>query len=70
LFKNISDDVIHNIIKEYLNSHKQVFISIDKVQSYDMETESVLNDNCVLKLGEQGKQLFGRSWGKRTELED
>lgn len=67
LLKNIADEVIHNIIKEYQKTHKQVFISIDKVNSYDEETEKILNDNCVLRLGNNGKELFGWSWAKQIE---
>lgn len=67
LFKNISDQAITGLIKLYTqtaNLNKQVFIAIDKTASYGSETENVLKENTVLRLSDNGNELFGISWSK------
>lgn len=64
VFKNIGDDPINNIFKQYIISNKQIFISIDKIEDYHCkETLNILNSKAVIKLND-GQELFGRSWGK------
>lgn len=63
MFKNIGDDPIRNIFKQYMIENKQVFISIDKIEDYhSLEIESMLKSKAVIEL-DDGKELFGRSWG-------
>ncbi|HEM2695185.1 TPA: DUF2326 domain-containing protein [Streptococcus suis] len=67
LFKNISDQAIAGLVKLYTQTAKlgkQVFIAIDKTASYGSETEKVLKDNTVLRLSDNGNELFGISWSK------
>lgn len=63
IFKNIGDDPINNIFKQYLMDDKQVFISIDKIEDYhNKETLNLLMSKAVIKL-DDGNELFGKSWG-------
>ena len=64
VFKNIGDEPVINIFKEYALSNKQVFIAIDKINDYhDTEIINLLKSKCVIEL-DDNKELFGRSWGK------
>lgn len=64
LFKNIADDPINNIFKQYILSNKQIFVSVDKIGSYHNKgTASIINSKTVIKL-DDGLELFGKSWGK------
>lgn len=62
ILKQISDEAIEKIIELYSLSGKQVIIAFDKQNSYSQKTYNLLNDSAVLKLGIDGKQLFGKSW--------
>lgn len=59
LLKQISDEAIEKILYLYQNSHKQVIISLDKQDSYTQEANYILEANCVLRLGNNGDELFG-----------
>lgn len=64
VFKNIGDDPLNNIFKQYLLCNKQIFISIDKIEDYhNDETLNILKSRSIIKL-DDGHELFGRSWGK------
>lgn len=62
IFKNISDINIEKIIKKYNSYNKQIIISFDKQSNLDKDTKKLLQTNCVLELGINGKELFGKSW--------
>lgn len=67
LFKNISDQAILGLTKLYSQTArigKQVFIAIDKTSSYGNETVQILKENTVLRLSDNGNELFGISWSK------
>lgn len=66
LFKNIADIPLEHILELYTLSEKQIFIALDKASSYSDKTAKQLNDNAVLHLSNQGKELFGFSWGNIT----
>ena len=69
LLTDIGDTPTGAIVKQYLKIaalNKQVFIALDKTQSYGAETDKDLNDNQVLYLRENGEQLFGWSWDHRS----
>lgn len=66
ILKQISDDAIETILEQYKKCNKQVFISLDKQDSYSSETSKILNEHAVLRLSEGGEELFGRSWGKQN----
>ena len=66
---NIGDTPTGAIVKQYIKTEpfrKQVFIALDKTESYGEETDKDLNDHQVLYLSEDGNELFGWSWDHRT----
>ena len=63
LFKNIEDYALKEIIKLYTQSKKQIFIAIDKIESYDEDTVKIVEKNQVIKLSED-KTLFTKNWKK------
>ena len=67
VLKQISDDAIENIIKQYIECKKQVIIALDKQDSYSEKTSSMLDKYSILKLAPNGQELFGRSWGKNAD---
>ena len=69
LLTDIGDIPTGRIVKQYLEIAKlgkQVFIALDKTESYEPETDKDLNDNQVLYLSEGGNELFGWSWDKKA----
>lgn len=69
LLTDIGDIPTGKIVKQYLEIAKlgkQVFIALDKTESYGPETGKDLNDNQVLYLSEGGNELFGWSWDKKA----
>lgn len=70
LLTDIGDIPTGEIVKQYLEIEKlgkQVFIALDKTESYGPETDKDLNDNQVLYLSEGGNELFGWSWDKKAD---
>lgn len=63
VLKQISDNAIERIIELYSSSGKQVIIALDKQDSYSEKTACLLGESTVLNLGNNGKELFGWSWG-------
>lgn len=61
--KQVADQVILNIFELFNKSKKQVFIAIDKGESYsdDQTMPAILEMTTVLELS-AGHELFGRSW--------
>lgn len=69
LLTDIGDTPTGAIVKQYIKiapTGKQVFIALDKTESYGEETDKDLNSNQVLYLCENGGELFGWSWDQRT----
>lgn len=63
VFKNIGDDPVKNIFKQYLVDNKQIFIAIDKIEDYHSnETINLLKSKAIIEL-DDGRELFGKSWG-------
>ncbi|MCR5786403.1 MAG: DUF2326 domain-containing protein [Acholeplasmatales bacterium] len=62
LFKNIGKDTIQKIIEIYTESKHQIFISIDNVNNYHLETQKIINDNVVIELSPNGNELYGQKW--------
>lgn len=62
LFKNIGDDPLNKIIQLYTEFEKQIFIAFDKDEAFSYETSQILNSTAVIRLDENGNELFGRSW--------
>lgn len=65
VLKQISDIAIEKILEKYMMSHKQIFISFDKIAAYTPKSQNILKSNEVLELSVGGQELFGRSWNDR-----
>ena len=66
VLKQISDEAIESIINQYIDCKSQVVIALDKQESYSKNTTDLLEKYTVLRLAANGKELFGRSWGKKN----
>lgn len=66
ILKNISDAAINGIMKIYATSNKQIFIAFDKQEAYGVETQRILMENAVLKLANNGSELYGESWNREA----
>lgn len=62
ILKNVSDGSIEGIMKIYERFQKQIFISFDKQDAYQDETRRIVRENTVLKLSDNGGELYGYSW--------
>jgi hypothetical protein len=68
MFKNVADFPVDKIIELYsMYSGKQIIIAFDKQNSYSDKTRKILEDSMVLKLDENGNELFGWSWKKKKK---
>ncbi len=64
LLKHIEDNAIEKIFELYSKTQKQIFIAIDKEESYTPKTQELLDKSKVLQLSSEGNELFGRSWNE------
>ncbi|MDR0681239.1 MAG: DUF2326 domain-containing protein [Dysgonamonadaceae bacterium] len=62
VLKQIADAPLEKILGLYQKSGKQIFIALDKGGSYTRRTEEILEQTAVLRLSDNGNELFGRSW--------
>ena len=62
IFKNIGDNPIDGIIDIYQESKKQIFIAFDKDAAYTQKVSDAVNKTAVIRLGDNGDELFGWSW--------
>lgn len=67
LFKNLGKDVEDGIVRIYNSTDKQVFIAYDKQADCRPETQKILEAKCVLKLSDNGQELYGRSWDSEEQ---
>ena len=63
LFKNVEDDAVKGIFDLYAGSQKQLFVSIDKLPSYQKEVRDIVESHQVLKLSRE-HTLYGKVWNK------
>jgi hypothetical protein len=68
LLKQIADIPLEKILELYQKSGKQIFIALDKGGSYTRHTEEILEQTAVLRLSDNGNELFGRSWNIKEAL--
>ncbi|WP_419782454.1 DUF2326 domain-containing protein [Malaciobacter marinus] len=61
LFKNIEDVTIEKLISKYNDFDKQIFISIDKIDSLNNETKNIIENKHVIKLDNKNI-LFIKDW--------
>lgn len=62
LFKNIGDEPLEKLFLQYATFDKQIFIAFDRLSSYSENLQKLLNDNCILRLGDNSNALFGFTW--------
>lgn len=68
--KQIADEPMMKLVDLYHASGKQVFITLDKAESYaDGKVPETINRAVVLELSD-GHKLFGRSWATKGDDED
>lgn len=64
LFKNIEDDAIDGIIKQYYNEEqKQIIISLDKISSYSNDVLRIVDERKIITLSRE-TPLYGKTWNK------
>lgn len=66
ILKNIGDAPIEKILDLYQHTGKQIFIALDKSDSYSAHARKILEESAVLKLSINGHELFGWSWSDNT----
>ncbi|SHL61549.1 Uncharacterized protein YydD, contains DUF2326 domain [Fibrobacter sp. UWH5] len=66
LFKNIADEPLENLFKQYDVCKKQVFIAYDRLSTYSKEIQNLINEKMVLHLGPEQEALFGKIWSDKT----
>lgn len=69
IFKNIADLPIDKIMELYNQSKKQIFIAFDKEDAFYDVTRKIVHSTKVIELYENGGELFGWSWAKKTTKE-
>jgi hypothetical protein len=62
ILKQIADAPLEKILELYQKSGKQIFIALDKGGSYTKHAEEILEQTAILRLSDNGNELFGRSW--------
>lgn len=66
IFKHIGQLPMAKILELYSMYEKQIFIAIDETIKYPENAQKTINDNTILQLSDNGNELFGYSWAKRT----
>ena len=61
LFKQISDYSLEKILEIYDSTSKQIFIALDKPESYTLNTNNLLINKKIIELSKKNK-LFETSW--------
>ena len=67
LLKQIADMPLEKLLQQYNKSKKQIFIALDKIESYTIESQRILKEKKVLELSDNGNELFGYSWSNKTK---
>jgi hypothetical protein len=67
VLKQIADAPLEKILALYQKNEKQVFIALDKADSYPQQAQEILIQSAVLHLADNGNELFGCSWNVKTE---
>ena len=66
IHKRIEDYSFGKILDLYQKSGKQVFISMDRQETFSSEIAKKLEDAEVLYLSGNGNELFGKDWKKKS----
>jgi len=65
LLKQIEDVAVEKILQLYTETEKQIFIVLDKQDSFTETAQEILQETAVLNLYPNGGELFGRSWNHK-----
>lgn len=66
IHKRIEDYSFGKILDLYQNSGKQVFIAMDRQDTFSQEIAEKLENAKVLYLSGNGNELFGKEWKKKS----
>ena len=69
MFNHIGYEPLEKIMELYIQSGKQIFIAYDKQNAPTPCIQEILNQTTVIHLSEDGNELFGYSWAKKTDRE-
>jgi len=68
VLKQIADEYIGKIFERYQSyTTKQIFVALDKKESYFNKTNKILTESKVLELHPDGGELFGVSWSDKNK---
>ena len=67
MLKHIEDNAIEKILELYSSTPKQVFIAMDKKESYTPKAQMIMESTKVLQLSPGEGALFGRTWNDVEE---
>ena len=70
VFKHIAQVPMGKIIELYNKSEKQIFIAIDETMKYPTEAQDIIENNTILRLSDNGNELYGSSWVKKNTNEN
>lgn len=70
LLKQIADMPLEKLLQQYNKSEKQIFIALDKIESYTSESQKILQEKKVIELTDNGNELFGYSWSNKNDRKD
>lgn len=64
ILKQIEDSALEEILNLYAASEKQIFIALDKKESFSKKAQAILQKTCVLQLAPNEHSLFGKVWNQ------
>lgn len=67
VLKQISNESIEKIFEIYNSSKKQIFVAIDKENSYSIKTQEIILKKEILKLSSGGNELYGYDFSKMED---
>lgn len=67
MFNHIGYEPLEKIMELYIQSGKQIFIAYDKQDAPTTRVQEILDKTTVIHLSEDGNELFGYSWAKKTQ---
>ena len=67
VLKQISNESIEKIFEIYNSSKKQIFVAIDKENSYSIKTQEIILKKEILKLSSGGNELYGYDISKMED---
>lgn len=70
MFNHIGYEPLEKIMELYIQSGKQIFIAYDKQEAPTPRIQEILDETTVIHLSENGNELFGYSWAKKTNNEE